>query len=71
METISLYARRSLRAVEPARVAVAVLALVRLWLMRARTRRDLRLLADNPHALADLGIAREQADLETLKPFWR
>ena len=71
METMSLLARRTLRAVEPARVAGGIWALGRRWLIRARTRRDLQLLADNPHALADLGITRDEADLETTKPFWR
>ncbi len=39
------------------------------WQVRARQRRDLQLL--NDHLLKDIGITREQARLESDKPFWR
>lgn len=40
-------------------------------LSRARSRRHLRLVLDDPRVLADLGLTPEEADLESLKPFWR
>jgi uncharacterized protein YjiS (DUF1127 family) len=71
MGTISVGARRSIRAVEPAPSRAGLLALVGLWWVRARSRRDLRLLLASPHVLADLGLTPEQADDEAMKPFWR
>jgi len=50
---------------------LSLLALPGLWLERARSRRQLRLLLTNPHVLADLGLTPEEADLESIKPFWR
>jgi len=67
MDTISLGTRRKARPVTR-RGPVALLV---LWLERARSRRQLRLLLANPHALADLGLTRDEADLESIKPFWR
>jgi uncharacterized protein YjiS (DUF1127 family) len=67
MDTISLGVRRQAHPVTR-RGPVALLV---LWLERARSRRQLRLLLANPHALADLGLTRDEADLETIKPFWR
>jgi len=67
MDTISLGARR--KAPRPARLSP--LALVGLWLERARSRRQLRLLLASPHVLSDLGLTPEEADLESIKPFWR
>jgi uncharacterized protein YjiS (DUF1127 family) len=67
MDTISLGTRRKARPVTR-RGPVALLA---LWLERARSRRQLRLRLADPHALADLGLTRDEADLESIKPFWR
>jgi uncharacterized protein YjiS (DUF1127 family) len=44
---------------------------VSLWLERARSRRQLRLLLVDPHVLNDLGLTPGEADLEAIKPFWR
>jgi uncharacterized protein YjiS (DUF1127 family) len=44
---------------------------MRLWLERARSRRQLRLLLTDPHVLNDLGLTPDEVDLETIKPFWR
>jgi uncharacterized protein YjiS (DUF1127 family) len=52
-------------------VRLSLLHLLGLWLERARSRRQLRLLLTDPHVLADLGLTPEQADLEAIKPFWR
>ena len=71
MGTISLHLQRRLRAVEPARAGLGVVALVGRWLARARSRRHLRLMLDDPRVLADLGLTPDEADLESLKPFWR
>jgi uncharacterized protein YjiS (DUF1127 family) len=43
---------------------------MRLWVWRARSRRQLRLLLTSPHALADLGLTAEAARLESIRPFW-
>jgi len=67
MDTISLGARR--KSVPIPRLGPV--ALLGLWLARARSRRQLRLLLTNPHVLADLGLTRDEADLESIKPFWR
>ncbi len=67
MDTISLGVRR--KAVRAHRTRLS--NLVGHWLERARSRRQLRLLLTDPHALADLGLTPEQADLEAIKPFWR
>jgi uncharacterized protein YjiS (DUF1127 family) len=67
MDTISLGVRR-----KPAPLPrLGFAALLVLWLERARSRRQLRLLLVDPHVLADLGLTREEAGLETIKPFWR
>ena len=44
-------------------------ALLAVWAMRRRTRRTLSELDDRQ--LADVGLTRRQALLETAKPFWR
>jgi uncharacterized protein YjiS (DUF1127 family) len=44
-------------------------ALLAVWAMRRRTRRTLGELDDRQ--LADVGLTRRQALLETAKPFWR
>lgn len=41
------------------------------WRERARQRRRLLTLADNPHLLRDLGLSRADALSEGDKPFWR
>lgn len=67
MDTISLGTRRK----APLLARSTLMAQLGLWLERARSRRQLRLLLANPHALADLGLSRDEADLESIKPFWR
>lgn len=67
MDTISLGRRRNAAVL----VRLSPLRLLGLWLERARSRRQLRLLLTDPHVLADLGLTPEQADLEAIKPFWR
>jgi uncharacterized protein YjiS (DUF1127 family) len=67
MDTILLGVRRLARPV----TRRGLVALPARWLERARSRRQLRLLLTNPHALADLGLTRDEADLESIKPFWR
>jgi len=42
---------------------------VSLWRARAAQRREL--LALDAHGLRDIGLSREQAVLESRKPFWR
>lgn len=42
---------------------------VRVWCHRARTRRELAEL--DSFQLADIGIARHEAETEARKPFWR
>jgi len=46
-----------------------LLALALFWHERARQRDQLRQL--DAHALADIGITREEALRESWKPFWR
>jgi uncharacterized protein YjiS (DUF1127 family) len=67
MDTISLGLRRKTRS----KARHGLIALVRLWHERARSRRELRLLLVNPQVLADLGLTRQEADQESIKPFWR
>jgi uncharacterized protein YjiS (DUF1127 family) len=67
MDTISLGVRR--KALPLARSHA--LAFLRLWRERARSRRQLRLLLTDPRVLADLGLTRDQAGVESIKPFWR
>ncbi len=71
MDTISLTLRRKPRSTTSIRLGSRGISLVRLWLERARSRRQLRLLLGDPHVLADLGLTRDEADLEAIKPFWR
>lgn len=67
MDTISLGLRRKARP----KSGWGLVALVGLWLERSRSRRQLQLLLVNPQVLADLGLTREEADQESIKPFWR
>jgi uncharacterized protein YjiS (DUF1127 family) len=71
MDTISVAARRNIRAVEPARPRGGFFSFIGLWWIRARSRRDLRLLLTSPQVLSDLGLTPEEADREAMKPFWR
>jgi uncharacterized protein YjiS (DUF1127 family) len=50
-------------------VAIRWTALRRRW-ARHRQRSALRELADDPHLLKDIGLARQQALDEAAKPFW-
>ncbi len=70
MDTISLGARRKAGPTS-IRTSLRPIALVSLWLERARSRRQLRLLLVDPHVLNDLGLTPGEADLEAIKPFWR
>jgi uncharacterized protein YjiS (DUF1127 family) len=44
-------------------------AMVRVWLRRIRSRRELAKLEDRE--LSDIGISRAQARYESERPFWR
>jgi uncharacterized protein YjiS (DUF1127 family) len=44
------------------------LAVLDIWYQRYTQRRDLRQLDD--HLLADIGISRAAAEVESRKPFW-
>lgn len=46
-----------------------ILLMTRLWLQRARTRRQLAALDD--HQLADIGVSHSERLAELDKPFWR
>jgi uncharacterized protein YjiS (DUF1127 family) len=41
------------------------------WMMRSAQRRALRELSQEGRLLADIGLTREQALAEAVKPFWR
>lgn len=71
MGTISLGLRRKSGLAASVRAGLHPIALIGLWLERARSRRQLRLLLTDPHALADLGLTPDEVDLESIKPFWR
>ncbi len=61
---------RWLAAVARYRQEVAHLcAILRLWALRARQRRQL--LAMSPHLLRDIGLSRYDAEHEARKPFWQ
>jgi uncharacterized protein YjiS (DUF1127 family) len=51
------------------RLAGHLLGLVATWLQRSRERQQLRTLDD--HALADLGLSRDQIMHEVDKHFWQ
>jgi uncharacterized protein YjiS (DUF1127 family) len=53
----------------PARGVATVRGVVRLWLSRWRTRRDLAALP--PYMLRDIGLDPIAARNEAEKPFWR
>lgn len=53
----------------PAPSAAGLLALVRAWIGRARSRADLADLDDR--MLADVGLTRAEALAEADRPFWR
>lgn len=71
MDTISLEIGRKSRPALSNRAGLKAVALIGRWMERARSRRQLRLILDDPHALADLGLSRDEVDLESIKPFWR
>ena len=62
-------ARRPLRFAHWRVWTIAVIATVALWLERGRSRRVLATLDD--HRLRDIGVTREEARLESAKPFWQ
>ncbi|MGY4419500.1 uncharacterized protein YjiS (DUF1127 family) [Bradyrhizobium sp. JR6.1] len=41
------------------------------WLDRPLQRMALREIADDPHLLRDIGLTRDEALREAVKPFWR
>jgi uncharacterized protein YjiS (DUF1127 family) len=43
--------------------------LLREWLLRVHTRRDIAKL--DPRTIRDLGLAPSQMEFEAQKPFWR
>ncbi|HEV2676637.1 MAG TPA: hypothetical protein VGV37_19080 [Aliidongia sp.] len=71
MGTILVERQRGVPALEAKSLGVGLLALAARWLSRVRSRRQLRLLLADPRVLADLGLTADQADQESLKPFWR
>jgi uncharacterized protein YjiS (DUF1127 family) len=56
---------------EVRRVTGAVLRTVAVWSRRSRERRELRELLTDDRLLADIGITRDQASREAVKPFWQ
>lgn len=42
-----------------------------LWAFRWRSRQALADIIEDRHLLADIGMTKEQALLESAKPFWR
>jgi uncharacterized protein YjiS (DUF1127 family) len=46
-----------------------IVATIRLWRRRARSRQELREL--NDHLLKDIGLSRDAVAYEVAKPFWR
>lgn len=50
-------------------VARPILDHLLLWSSRRHTRRQLRLM--DGHMLSDIGLSRDEALAEGLKPFWR
>ena len=46
-----------------------LLGLIRLWRLRARSRRDIAMLDER--TIADLGLSSSQVKFEAQKPFWR
>jgi uncharacterized protein YjiS (DUF1127 family) len=70
MATISsLRAPPRLSAASVGRLAATALDLVATWLQRSRERQQLQTLDD--HALADLGLSRDQVTREVEKRFWQ
>jgi len=55
--------------VSSAATRYSIKQLVRLWMQRARTRRQLATLL--PHELADIGVDATSARIESSKPFWQ
>jgi uncharacterized protein YjiS (DUF1127 family) len=51
------------------RAVFAMATVVLTWELRRNTRRDLRSLDD--HLLNDIGLARDRAQHECDKPFWK
>ena len=60
---------RLLRADNWRRWTTVVSAIVALWLERGRSRRVLATLDD--HQLRDIGVTRDEARIESAKPFWQ
>ena len=52
-----------------AETLVSIKLLLRVWMQRARTRRQLANLL--PHELADIGVDEVDARIESRKPFWQ
>ena len=57
------------RRIAPATVIRQIVAAIRLWRMRARSRQKLHELSD--HVLKDIGLRREHLLSEFSKPIWR
>ena len=57
------------RRIAPATVIRQIVAAIRLWRMRARSRQKLHELSD--HVLKDIGLRREHLVYEFPTPFWR
>jgi len=57
------------RRIAPATVIRQIVAAIRLWHRRARSRQKLHELSD--HVLKDIGLRREHLLSEFSKPIWR
>ncbi|GGF16967.1 hypothetical protein GCM10011611_23400 [Aliidongia dinghuensis] len=71
MDTILLRARPPAGASASGRPRHGLFVMIAAAVERARTRRQLRLLLTDPHALDDLGLSPDQVESEVVKPFWR
>jgi uncharacterized protein YjiS (DUF1127 family) len=66
---VPLLRRDETKVIAPLEPISRVVATIRLWRRRVRSRQELREL--NDHLLKDIGISRATADYEVAKRFWR
>jgi uncharacterized protein YjiS (DUF1127 family) len=64
-----LLGRNEARAIAPVGPISRIVATIRLWRRRVRSRQELREL--NDHLLKDIGLSRDAVACEVAKPFWR
>ena len=55
--------------VSASEAVLTIKQLLRVWMQRARTRRQLAKLL--PHELDDIGVDAVSAEVESRKPFWQ